>query len=240
MHIIEAADYEDMSLKAWEVLQHKLPRIQVLGLATGGTPVGMYDHLIKAVQNKQADVSHLHTVNLDEYIGLSTCDPNSYYMFMKEKLFGPLGLPEDKVHLPHGDAENPQAEGKRYEDLIQSLGGVDLQVLGIGKNGHIGFNEPGSEMDGRTSVVQLASSTVEANARFFENEEEVPKTAITMGIGTILEAGEILLLASGKNKAHAVKCMIEGEVTSYCPASALQKHPKVTVVADREALSEMN
>ncbi|MCE7794100.1 glucosamine-6-phosphate deaminase [Salipaludibacillus sp. CUR1] len=241
MKVIKAENYNDMSEKAARFIFERLVRgeVKVLGLATGGTPVGLYKRLIKHINDKNLSLSALHTVNLDEYVGLSDEDPNSYHQYMEDELFKHIQIPRSQTHLPHGDAEDSEAECTRYEKLIKDLGGVDLQLLGIGQNGHIGFNEPGSSFSGRTAVVDLAPSTIEANARYFTDKNKVPRKAITMGIGTIIESRSILLLASGKDKAEAVKKMIEGEVTEQTPATILQNHQDLTVIADKEALSQI-
>jgi len=211
--------------------------VEVLGLATGGTPVGLYKRLIKKINDEKLSLSHLHTVNLDEYIGLSADDPNSYHQYMETVLFKHIDIPKDQVQLPNGYAKDVSSECERYEQLIDHLGGVDLQLLGIGNNGHIGFNEPGSSFESRTKVVDLAPSTIEANARYFSSDNKVPRQAITMGIKTIMESKSILLLASGKEKAKAVAELIQGEVSEASPATVLQKHPNITLIADEEALS---
>jgi len=239
MEIIKARDYENMSELGAQFLVDKLKggEVEVLGLATGGTPVGLYKRLIKKVNDEKLSLSHLHTVNLDEYIGLSADDPNSYHQYMETVLFKHIDIPKDQVQLPNGYAKDVSSECERYEQLIDHLGGVDLQLLGIGNNGHIGFNEPGSSFESRTKVVDLAPSTIEANARYFSSDNKVPRQAITMGIKTIMESKSILLLASGKEKAKAVAELIQGEVSEASPATVLQKHPNITLIADEEALS---
>lgn len=234
---MKARDYSDMSEMAAEIVFKLLidNERKVLGLATGGTPEGFYRFLVKKIQANSVPLNDLYTVNLDEYIGLSAEDPNSYHQYMKENLFQYLQISKGQTHLPNGDAEDIIQECTRYEQLIHGLGGIDLQVLGVGSNGHIGFNEPGSSFEGRTQVVDLATSTVEANARFFENEDEVPRQAITMGIKTIMESKNILLLASGVEKAEAIYQLVHGEVTEDCPVTVLQKHSNVTVIADEKA-----
>ncbi len=239
---MKVENYQNMSEKGAQFILEKLinREVNVLGLATGGTPVGLYEHLIKKIHNKGLSLSHLHTVNLDEYIGLAADDPNSYHQYMEDVLFKHIDIPSNNAHLPHGDAENVTYECERYEQLIHQLGGVDLQLLGIGNNGHIGFNEPGSPFDGRTMVVDLAPSTIEANGRYFKDPNNVPRQAITMGIKTIMDSKSILLLASGVEKAEAIKELIEGEVSEKTPATVLQKHPNITIIADEEALSLVN
>ncbi|WP_444685330.1 glucosamine-6-phosphate deaminase [Alkalicoccus luteus] len=237
MNIIETKNYEDMSEAAagyvWRRLQSGM---RVLGLATGGTPIRFYERLTKQINHHSHSLKELTTVNLDEYIGLGATHPNSYHVYMQEHFFKHVDIPMEHAYLPDGKAASPEKEADDYEKLVTSLG-IELQLLGIGANGHIGFNEPGSPFDGKSRVVDLTEETIEANARFFEKEEQVPRQAVTMGIGTIMKAEEILLLASGAEKAEAVRDMIEGPVTEEVPATVLQRHPNVTVIADREALS---
>lgn len=239
MKIIKANDYEDMSELGALFLIDKIKNeeVEVIGLATGGTPVGLYKRLIRKVYKEKMTLSHLHTVNLDEYIGLSAEDANSYHQYMDDALFKHIDIPKDHQHLPNGDADDISMECERYEQLIQHLGGVDLQLLGIGDNGHIGFNEPGSSFNGKTKVVDLAPSTIEANARYFSDRNDVPLQAITMGVKTIMESKSILLIASGEEKAAAVKDLIQGQVSEDSPATVLQTHPNITIIADEEALS---
>ncbi|SFM21105.1 glucosamine-6-phosphate deaminase [Salibacterium qingdaonense] len=237
MEVIAAKDYQDMSEKAASLIAeeiNKQPAI-VLGLATGGTPEGTYQALIREAGS--VPLSRLQTFNLDEYAGLPPEHPNSYHFYMKEKLFLPLQLGANQTHLPRGDADDLQKEAGRYENHIQESGGIDLQLLGIGENGHIGFNEPGSSFDSRTHIVELKPSTREANARFFDEKEEVPHHAVTMGIQTIMESRRIMLLASGTRKQEAVTNLLEGKISEDFPASVLQKHPYVTIIADEAALS---
>ncbi len=239
MKIIVVEDYQEMSKKAAEILikkVHENPNA-VLGLATGSTPVGLYNELIEDYQKNGTSYKDIRTVNLDEYIGLPKEDKNSYFTFMCEHLFNPLKIPNDHTHIPNGNTTNHIEECDRYEKIIESLGQVDLQILGIGSNGHIGFNEPGSSFTGNTHIIDLKESTRQANARFFESIEDVPKQAITMGVGTIMKSKEILLLASGKAKAEAIRGTIHGEITEELPASILQTHPNVTLIVDKEAYS---
>lgn len=239
MKIIVVEDYNEMSKKAADILIkiiHENPHA-VLGLATGSTPIGLYKELIEDHQNNGTSYKDIHTVNLDEYIGLPKEDKNSYYTFMYEHLFKYLDIPREQTHIPNGETENRLEECDRYEQIIASLGQVDLQILGIGSNGHIGFNEPGSSFTGLTHIIDLKEDTRQANARFFNSIDEVPKQAITMGVGTIMKSKEILLLASGIAKAEAIRGMIHGEVTEELPASILQTHPNVTLIVDKEAYS---
>ncbi|RDU37674.1 glucosamine-6-phosphate deaminase [Neobacillus piezotolerans] len=239
MKIIKVADSTEMSKTAGEMIAEKVranPEI-VLGLATGGTPVGTYQYLIEDHRKKGTSYSRVSSVNLDEYIGLPKTDPNSYYSFMKTNLFDHLDINPEQTFIPDGSAADLEEECANYERKIAALGGVDLQLLGIGRNGHIAFNEPGTPFESRTHVISLAEDTIKDNARFFSSPEEVPTKAITMGIATILESKEIILLATGKSKAEALYSLVKGEVTEDFPASILQRHGNVTIIADEDALS---
>ncbi|MBT2689084.1 glucosamine-6-phosphate deaminase [Bacillus sp. ISL-47] len=238
MKIIRAAHYEDMSHKAALLMIEKIRSNpdMTLGLATGSTPKGVYAELIKDHLENGTSYENITTINLDEYIGLPSSDPNSYRYFMNSELFKHLNLPLENTHLPNGTAEDINQECQRYEQLIKDLADIDLQLLGIGRNGHIGFNEPGTSFKSRTHVVKLAESTRKANARFFESIDEVPAHAITMGIASILDSREIVLLASGSAKAEAIRRLVNGEPDEQFPASALKLHPNVTIIADEEAL----
>lgn len=240
MKIIRAKDYEDMSRKAANIISAQILMKPdcVLGLATGSTPVEIYRLLMERCQRGDLDFSKVSTVNLDEYRGLKPTDPQSYHYFMREHLFGHVNIREGASFLPDGANEDAGAACAEYEAVIRSLGGIDLQLLGIGNNGHIGFNEPGTAFEKETHCVDLAKSTIEANARFFDSPEEVPTQAYTMGIGTIMQAKKILVAVNGKGKAGIVARAFWGPVTTKVPASILQLHPDVTVVADEEALSE--
>jgi glucosamine-6-phosphate deaminase len=237
MKIIKVATPEEGAVKAAEIVLNQIKRkpASVLGLPTGGTPVGMYAQIAEAVKSKQADLSQITTFNLDEYYGLPKEDSQSYYTFMDVNLYAPCGLRPEQTHIPSGTAADPEAEVKAYEAAIEKAGGIDLQVLGIGGNGHIGFNEPGTDPTSRTHVVTLTQNTREANARFFSTIEEVPTRAMTMGIQTILESRSILLLAFGANKADILFEALKGPITPENPASFLQRHPDVTIIADQAA-----
>ena len=211
----------------------------VLGLATGSTPIGLYKQLIEWYQKGDLDFSEVRTVNLDEYKGISRENDQSYYYFMHQNLFDHVNVPEGNTHLPDGMALDPEKECDRYNNLIQSMGGVDLQLLGIGHNGHIGFNEPGDSFDKQVHCVNLTESTIEANKRFFASADEVPRQAYTMGIGNILQAKKILVVANGEGKAEIVKKAFFGPVTPQVPASILQLHQDVVLVADEAALSKV-
>ena len=209
----------------------------VLGQAKGSTQVGNYNHLIEWYEKGDIDFSQVTTINLDEYKGLGAGDVQSYRYFMNDNLFDHVNVNKDHTFVPNGLTENPEEACKAYDDLITACGGIDLQLLGIGGNGHIGFNEPTDSYIKATHVVTLSEKTRSANARFFFSMDEVPTQAITMGIGGIMESKKILLLASGKAKAQAIYDALYGPITPQVPASILQLHPDVTVVADEEALS---
>ena len=209
----------------------------VLGLATGGTPIQMYRLLVQLYRDGQISFQDVTTFNLDEYIGLAPDHPQSYRYFMNRHFFDPIDIDLDRTHVPDGLAADPLKESRRYESQISDAGGIDLQLLGIGHNGHIAFNEPGSPLDSRTRVVELSSETIENNARFFESSEEVPRKAITQGIATILEAKQIVLMATGKGKAEAVHELVNGKPNDQCPATFLLLHPNVYLILDRDAAS---
>ncbi|WP_408006940.1 glucosamine-6-phosphate deaminase [Pseudalkalibacillus sp. A8] len=239
MNLIKVENYEEMSQKAAEIIINKVvnnPKI-TLGLATGGTPEGTYQHLIENHQKNQTTYQHVKTVNLDEYIGLGATDPNSYRHYMNEHLFNHIDIDFENIHIPNGAATNLQEECRSYDYVIDQLGGVDLQILGIGRNGHIGFNEPQTPFNSKTHIVELAPSTRKANARYFNRFDNVPTHAITMGIASILKSKEILLLVSGEDKAEAMQRLQHGEISESFPASVLKKHNNVTIIADKKAIS---
>lgn len=237
MKIIKCIDYQDMSKKAANLFsaQITLKNDSVLGLATGSTPIGTYKALIAAYQNGDVDFSAVKTVNLDEYVGLDGNNDQSYRYFMNDNLFNHVNIDKGNTNVPNGKATDKSAECARYEDLIKNLGYIDMQLLGIGNNGHIGFNEPNDQFDKITHEVNLTASTIEANTRFFASADEVPKTAISMGIQTIMSAKKIVLVASGSGKADIIYKSCFGPITPSVPASALQLHPDVTVIVDAEA-----
>jgi glucosamine-6-phosphate deaminase len=239
MKWIEAKDYQEMSQMAADMIIQKANEASslTLGLATGGTPMGTYKCMIDDFHKHQTSYQHVQTINLDEYVGLDREDPNSYQMYMRVNLFQQIGIPFANTHLPNGIAADLTAECERYESLIKELGGVDLQLLGIGENGHIGFNEPGTSFQSRTHIVELTECTRVANARYFDDLAAVPTHAITMGIATIMKSKQILLLASGAKKAHVVQTLMDGKIDKNVPASVLKMHPNVTIIADAEALS---
>ncbi len=238
MRVIKAKDYREMSRAAANIIsaQILLKPDCVLGLATGSSPVGTYEQLIEWYKKGDLDFSQVTTVNLDEYVGLAPDHDQSYYYFMHHNLFDSVNLRPGSTNLPDGCAADMDAECIRYDTLLRTLG-VDLQLLGLGNNGHIGFNEPDKEFSKGTHIVTLTESTLEANKRFFASIDDVPKTAISMGTYDIMQAKRILMVASGKAKAEAVKAMLTGPITPQMPASILQFHRNFTLVADEEALS---
>ncbi len=241
MRLIFAKDYEDMSCEAAKIVSGQLylkPQ-SVLGLATGSTPIGLYDRLVQVHQTVGLDFSGVTTFNLDEYVGLSSENPESYHYFMKEHLFSRVNLRPDHCFVPNGMAEDLEEEGRRYDALIEQAGGIDLQVLGIGRNAHIGFNEPDIKFEAMTHKVRLDDETIRANARFFAREEDVPRYAISMGIRNIMLARRVLLLASGPEKAEAVYAAACGNVSPKAPASILQLHRDATIIADATAAARL-
>lgn len=241
MRIYKGKDYADMSRKAANIISAQVIMKPdcVLGLATGSTPIGLYQQLVAWYEKGDLDFSEVRTVNLDEYKGLSRENDQSYYYFMHHNLFDHVNLPAENSHLPNGMEPDSDKECRRYSELIRSMGGVDLQLLGIGHNGHIGFNEPGDAFDNDVHSVNLTQSTIEANKRFFASADDVPKQAYTMGIKTIMQAKKILIVASGEDKADIVRDAFFGPITPKVPASVLQLHNDVTLVADEAALSKI-
>ncbi len=241
MEVLIAETYDEMSVRAAAVVG-KLIKIKpnaVLGMATGSTPLGLYRELVRLHQDEGLDFAQVTTFNLDEYVGLPNDEPHSYHYFMHEHFFQHVDVPSGNIYIPSGTTSNHAAFCAWYEERIRECGGIDIQILGIGADGHIAFNEPGSSLGSRTRLKTLARQTIEDNARFFERPDDVPVYAITMGVGTILEARAIVMLANGKTKAAAVARAIEGPVTSMITASALQLHPSVRVFLDRDAASEL-
>lgn len=241
MRIIVAKDYKDMSRKAANVISAQIITKPdcVLGLATGSSPIGLYDQLVEWYEKGDLDFSKVSSVNLDEYRGLDHSHDQSYYYFMHKHLFDRVNIDPANTNVPDGTEPDAEKESKRYEELIASYGGVDLQLLGLGHNGHIGFNEPADAFDKETHCVDLTESTIEANKRFFASADDVPKQAYTMGIGTIMKAKKILVVVSGEDKADIVAKAFYGEVTPQVPASILQFHQDVTVVLDEAAASKL-
>lgn len=241
MKVYRAKDYNDMSRKAANIISAQviMKPDSVLGLATGSTPIGTYKQLVEWYEKGDLDFAEVKTVNLDEYKGLPADNDQSYYYFMHENLFDKVNVKPENTNLPNGMEPDAEKECARYEALIQSLGGVDLQLLGLGHNGHIGFNEPGAAFEKETHCVDLQERTIEANKRFFASADDVPRQAYTMGIKTIMMAKKILIVVSGEDKADIVAKAFFGPVTPSVPASILQMHPDVTVVADEAALSKV-
>lgn len=242
MLVLLKPDYEELSREAGRIIANAVrsnPGI-VLGLATGSTMVGLYKELVRAHKEDGVDFSKVVTFNLDEYLGLTAEHPQSFHRFMRENLFEQVNLDPSRIHIPDGTVRAEYEEYcASYEDAIRGAGGIELQVLGIGRNGHIGFNEPASSFASRTRLKVLTSETIEDNRKFFNAGEAVPECAITMGLGTILEAKKILILATGAAKAEAVAQAIEGPITASVTASCLQMHPDVTFVIDEAAGSHL-
>ncbi len=239
MRIIETSDYQEMSRKAANIISAQViikPNC-VLGLATGSSPIGTYEQLIEWYKKGDLDFSQVKTINLDEYKGLSKDNPQSYYYFMYENFFKSINIDLKNVNIPNGLEDDSEKECRRYDEVIASLGGVDLQLLGLGNNGHIGFNEPDGDFKRTTHCVELTQSTIDANARFFDKNEEIPRYAYTMGIGNIMEAEKIVVIVSGEGKARILKEVVEGPILPSVQASILQLHKDVTIVADQAALS---
>ena len=241
MKIYKAKDYKDMSRKAANIISAQVimkPNC-ILGLATGSTPIGTYDQLVEWYSKGDLDFSEVTTVNLDEYKGLPRTNDQSYYYFMHQHLFDRVNIDPERTNVPNGMESDAEKECGRYEELIRSLGGVDLQLLGLGHNGHIGFNEPGEAFEKETHCVDLTESTIEANKRFFASADDVPKQAYTMGIKTIMQAKKILIVVNGENKADIVERAFFGPITPEVPASILQLHNDVTLVGDEAALAKI-
>lgn len=237
MRIIFTNSYEEMSMEAAKIVagQIYLKPDSVLGLATGSTPLSMYKKLVAVHETVGLDFSEVTSFNLDEYIGMVPDNPQSYHYFMHRNFFDQINIQPENIYIPDGMAKDIEGEGARYDALIEEKGGIDLQVLGIGQNAHIGFNEPDIKFEATTHKVKLDEETIQANARFFENEADVPRYAISMGIKTIMLAQKVILLASGQNKAEAIYKAVCGSVSPSAPASILQLHRNVTVIVDKEA-----
>ena len=241
MRIIKARDYNDMSRKAANIISAQIIMKPdcVLGLATGSTPIGTYKQLVEWYKKGDLDFSEVTSVNLDEYKGLSRDNDQSYYYFMNDNLFSHVNICKERTHLPNGMEPDREKACADYNDVIATVGGIDLQLLGLGHNGHIGFNEPADTFELETHCVDLTESTIEANKRFFASYDDVPKQAYTMGIKTIMQAKKVLVVVSGKDKAGIVKQAFFGPVTPRVPASILQLHSDAIVIADEDALSEI-
>ena len=235
--IVKCADAEQAADKAFEVMKEYLKPGMVLGLATGSSPLGLYKRMVKDYNENGTSYKEIKSFNLDEYVGLPISHPESYYAFMHRNLFDLIDIPEENTHVPSGLGEDLEGQAKHYDEMIDA-DPVDIQVLGIGSDGHIAFNEPGTPFDSGTHVTDLAESTIKDNARFFDNDmSKVPTKSVTQGIGTIMKAKNIIMIATGANKAQAVKDMVEGPVDVACPASILQKHDSVIVFVDEAAAS---
>jgi glucosamine-6-phosphate deaminase len=241
MNIINVKDYQEMSERAGKLLIDKVNKKEkaVLSLATGSTPEGMYAYIIEKYKEGTVSFADVQTFNLDEYVGLDKNDSNSYTYYMKNLLFNHIDLHHENAHLPNGAAKDLKEECQAYEQKMEQAGKVDIQVLGIGLNGHIGFNEPGTSFESKTHIVDLDESTRQANARFFKSLDNVPTQAITMGIETIMNSKEILMLISGEKKAETVAKLLEGKVTETFPASVLHRHPNATIIVDQAAYSKV-
>lgn len=211
----------------------------VLGLATGSTPIPTYQALISLYKAGVVDFSSASSFNLDEYVGLPAGHPCSYHSFMREQLFDHVNMPADHIHIPDGNAADPQTECARYDQAITAAGGIDMQVLGIGRNGHIGFNEPDDHFTYETHVITLTDSTIDANTRFFNNRDEVPRHAISMGVGNIMKAKTVVLVANGEDKAQAIHDTVKGDITPNVPASILRCHPNCLIFVDEAAASKL-
>lgn len=241
MRIIKARDYEEVSRKAANIIFSVMTEKPdcVLGLATGSSPVGIYKELVRRYEEGDLDFSQVTTVNLDEYKGLDKEDPQSYAYYMRDKLFSHVNIRPEKTFLSDGTQPDSEKACETYNQILHQAGCRDLQLLGIGHDGHIGFNEPADHFPKETHCVDLAESTIQANARFFDSRDRVPTQAYTMGIQSIMSAKRILMVVSGKEKAQILKLAFQGPITPQVPASILQLHPQVILVADEEALSEM-
>ena len=237
MRLLRCKNYTELSLKAAQIVagQVTMNPQSVLGLATGSTPVGMYSELVKMYEQGRVDFSEIRTFNLDEYYPISADNPQSYHYFMEENLFSKINIKKENTHILDGKCTDTAKECDKFEKLIAANGGIDLQILGIGQNGHIGFNEPAENLNLLTHLTSLTQSTVKANSRFFSDMSKVPTLALTMGIGTILKARKIIILANGESKKEAVKSLLTDSISTGLPASILKVHSDVTLICDNEA-----
>jgi len=231
--------YEELSAYSAELVAGVIREKEdaVLGLATGSSPLGLYEELIKLYEDGNLDFSRIRSINLDEYVGLDGTHDQSYRYFMDINFFNHINIDKKNTFVPNGIAEDLEKGAKEYDELIESLGGVDVQVLGIGPNGHIGFNEPAEQLNLNTHIAELTEETIKANARFFASEKDVPTRAVTMGVGPIMKARKVILIASGENKAWAVKSLVDDLISTTIPATLLKVHPDVTVLLDKAAAS---
>jgi glucosamine-6-phosphate deaminase len=242
LNLVCVNSYDDLSLKAAKLIleQVKGKKKLTLGLATGATPIGIYHYMIEEHKQNKTSFNHVTTFNLDEYIGIHPTDQNSYHYYMDKYLFSQLDIPKNQIHIPNGYGLNLQEECMNYENSILKTGGIDIQILGLGENGHIGFNEPGVSLNSFTQIVELTESTRRANAKYFNGIDDVPTHAITMGISSILNSKEILLVVSGKKKAKALATLLNcRKVDPSFPASALIQHNSVTIIAEKESVSQL-
>lgn len=241
MRIIKVKNYEELSRKTANLImaQVNLKPKSVLGLATGSSPIGTYERLVAAYRQGDIDFSEVTTINLDEYRGIKKEHKQSYWNFMQENLFCHVNISNESIFIPDGENMNSTGVCRAYDEIIRAAGGIDLQILGIGLDGHIGFNEPGSCFEAETHCTDLTESTIEANKRFFNSRDEVPKQAYTMGIKPIMQAKTVIMIANGRNKAEIIKKAFAEQITPMVPASILQLHPNFILIADEEALSCM-
>ncbi|NEZ48030.1 glucosamine-6-phosphate deaminase [Clostridium niameyense] len=239
MKIIVVDNYDEMSKKGADIIASQviLKSNSILGLATGDTPLGIYERLIDMHKKGDVDFSEVRTFNLDEYYKLKEEDPQSYHYFMDNNLFNHINIKRENINIPNGNAEDIEKECANYDNKIYEFGGIDVQILGIGVNGHIGFNEPDSKFEAKTHLVKLKEKTIESNSRLFNSIDEVPTKAVSMGMKTIMQSKKIVLLASGKVKAEAILKAVKGDISPEVPASILQLHNDVTVIIDKEAAS---
>lgn len=242
LKLIHTNDYETISQLTGEIILSLIRSKEkvTLGLATGSTPIGTYQYLVEDRKKNGTSYQNVTTFNLDEYVGLDGNHPQSYRYFMDHHLFHHLDIPTEKIFIPNGMADDLEEECKSYEKAIREQGGIDLQLLGIGHNGHIGFNEPGTPFSSRTHVVKLTENTRQANSRFFSSIDEVPSYAITVGVQTIFESKQIVLIASGESKAPIMEKLLTAKPTEELPASILKNHPNAIIIADKEALKNVN
>jgi len=237
MKILVCKDYEELSRKSAEIIvsQVNQKKDSVLGLATGGTPVGMYQELVKSYREGKVDFGKVITFNLDEYYGVDPKNVNSYHYYMNTNFFDHVNIDRKNINIPNGMSKDIEKECREYDEKIQSLGGIDLQILGVGLNGHIGFNVPARELMSTTHITDLTKETINANARFFEDISQVPTKAITVGMATILRSKKIVVLINGKNKSKIFDKITGKKITTQIPATLLQLHPDVTIVVDEQA-----
>lgn len=237
MEVIICKTYEEVSEKAASIVADLVKNKPdcTLGLATGSTPIGMYRELVRRYEAGELDFSKVSSFNLDEYYPISRENDQSYYYFMNENLFDHINISKENINIPNGEANDPEAECKAYDAKLAAHGAVDIQVLGIGQNGHIGFNEPDDALYVSTHITGLTESTIAANSRFFESEADVPRRALTMGMGTILSAKKIILIANGRAKHDAIKALLDDKITTRVPATLLKVHPGVTLICDEDA-----